>query len=257
MIKRSRSTAAVVLGIAWAIAAGSGHSEERLTASGELEPFVVAELFTSEGCSSCPPAERLLTQITQAARREQKRIFTLEFHVDYWNGLGWKDPLSSPAFTRRQRDYARAFRNGTVYTPQMVVNGAKEFSGGDEGAFWQAAREFLAVPAGVEIDLKLQENTDTSVSLRYELSRVPENCVLNVALIQGYAANKVPLGENSGRFLEHTNVVRAFETLGLEKSSGTVTLAKPKDAQFKDFAVIVYLADAATMNIKAATVLEL
>jgi hypothetical protein len=249
--------AVVVFGIAWAIVAGTGHSEERFAAAGKSEPFVVAELFTSEGCSSCPPAERLLRQITETARREQKRIFTLEFHVDYWNGLGWKDLLSAPAFTRRQRDYARAFRSGTVYTPQMVVNGAREFSGGDEGAFQRAAREFLAVPAGVELDLKLEENTDTSVRLGYELSRVPENCVLNVALIQRYAANKVSFGENSGRFLEHTNVVRAFETLGLKEASGTAALARPRDERSGDFAVVVYLADAVTMNIKAAAMLEL
>lgn len=221
----------------------------------EGQPFIVVELFTSEGCSSCPSAERFLTQLTQASRREQRNIFTLEFHVDYWNGLGWKDPFSSSAFTARQREYARAFGSSNVHTPQMILNGDQEYVGRDERLFWQTMQGALVVPAAA-IDLKAMAKTDSALTLRYSLSSVPVGSVLNVALVQNYAASKVSRGENSGRFLEHSNVVRALEILPLKDTFGTLTLAKPQ-GEWKDFAVIAYLADTATMRVQAGAMLSL
>ena len=93
------------------------------------EPFAVLELFTSEGCSSCPPADRLLSEMVQQARSSNPRIIPLEFHVDYWNYLGWVDPFSERRFSQRQREYGQAFQSSTVYTPQVIVNGKEEFGG--------------------------------------------------------------------------------------------------------------------------------
>lgn len=88
----------------------------------------VVELFTSEGCSSCPPADKLLRTI----QAESKDVYVLSYHVDYWDRLGWKDPFSQAAFTERQRDYAQQFNLESIYTPQVVINGVKEFVGSDE-----------------------------------------------------------------------------------------------------------------------------
>src|SRR5689334_14081460 len=95
------------------------------------QPFALVELFTSEGCSSCPPADRVLARLAAEARASGRRIFPLSFHVDYWNGLGWRDPWSTRTFTERQRNYARAL-GWRTYTPQMVINGAEHFVGSDE-----------------------------------------------------------------------------------------------------------------------------
>src|ERR1700736_1842766 len=90
---------------------------------------IVVELFTSQGCSSCPPADALLAELAQ-----RPDVIALGFHIDYWDDLGWKDPLSSPAATARQRDYARQFGRRQVYTPQLVVDGAEEAVGSDRAA---------------------------------------------------------------------------------------------------------------------------
>ena len=97
------------------------------------EPFAVVELFTSEGCSSCPPAEALLNQIHPRAAKSGQRIYTLAFHVDYWDRLGWKDPFSEAAYSQRQNSYANGFGEDRIYTPQMIVNGRGGFVGSDAG----------------------------------------------------------------------------------------------------------------------------
>ena len=91
----------------------------------------VVELFTSEGCSSCPPADDVLNALAADARTRHTRVFALAMHVDYWDSLGWPDPFASPAMTSRQQDYARSFGVRGLYTPQMVVGGAEEFTGSD------------------------------------------------------------------------------------------------------------------------------
>src|SRR5438045_1264832 len=95
------------------------------------EPFAVVELFASEGCSSCPPADNLLAELTQQAHAQGRQIFTLSFQVDYWNNLGWVDPFSSAQFTQRQYQYANTLETSSVYTPQMIVNGQYAFVGSD------------------------------------------------------------------------------------------------------------------------------
>ena len=98
----------------------------------DAEPgFAVVELFTSEGCSSCPPADALLAEQVRDAREHGRPVYCLAFQVDYWNRLGWADPYSDAGFSRRQNDYAQAFQSDRVYTPQVVVNGTEEFVGSD------------------------------------------------------------------------------------------------------------------------------
>ncbi|MBZ0167242.1 MAG: DUF1223 domain-containing protein, partial [Candidatus Omnitrophica bacterium] len=87
------------------------------------QPFALVELFTSQGCSSCPTADEYLKELTTLAREKNIRLFTLGFHVDYWDYLGWRDPYASPQFTARQQRYAQVLRASTIYTPQMIVNG--------------------------------------------------------------------------------------------------------------------------------------
>src|SRR5712691_2264149 len=106
-----------------------------IPAAGEPRPVVV-ELFTSQGCSSCPPADALLGELSRRAG-----VLALGFHISYWDRLGWKDPLSSPASTERQKNYARRLTGGQTYTPQMVVDGTKDVVGSDREAVLDAVRQ--------------------------------------------------------------------------------------------------------------------
>ena len=114
------------------------------------------ELFASEGCSDCPPADELLSAITTAARSQKKRIYTLSFQVDYWNYLGWTDPFSSPQFSQRQQQYS-GFLPGGVYTPEMIINGKEAFVGSNADKAKNAIDHYLSVSPENNITLNLDQ----------------------------------------------------------------------------------------------------
>lgn len=209
-------------------------------------PIAVVELFTSEGCSSCPPADRLLLDF---AEREDGRLFPLAFHVDYWNRLGWTDPFSAEAYSERQRAYARAVGSGRVYTPQMIVNGRTEFVGSRRTQAEQALQRALERPASAAIDLtgSLEGRT---VEVAYAVMGAPEGTVLNLALVQQRAEQDVPRGENAGRTLRHANVVRAFATV--PGGTGTQRLDLPRGLRAENVVVIGY-AQLPTMEVIGAS----
>jgi hypothetical protein len=172
----------------------------------------VVELFTSEGCSSCPPADDLLSEVVAESRATGRRVFPLAFHVDYWDDLGWPDPFADPAFSRRQRAYAQVFRSDRVYTPQMVVNGAVGFVGSDRA---KAAREIAAAlernpPCGCTIAAADGAKPGTIV-VAYAATPAAPGRVLNVAVVERGLSVTVRRGENAGKVLRHDNVVRAFQ----------------------------------------------
>src|SRR5688500_7498392 len=118
-----------------------------------LPAAVLVELFTSQGCSSCPPADRLLTQLGSEPGLAGE-VVPLAFHVDYWNWIGWRDPFSAAGWSRRQRTYASAFRSDRIYTPQAVVGGRRDCNGGDLRCIRAAVEEIAAQPGG-EVALAL------------------------------------------------------------------------------------------------------
>jgi hypothetical protein len=164
----------------------------------------VIELFTSEGCSSCPPAEALLNRIDREAREKSQPVYVLAFHVGYWDYLGWTDRFAAPAHVRRQQDYAARLDNGRVYTPQMVVSGAEAFVGSDEARARGAIDRALARPAQ-KLSLKVRERDG-----RVEVSAGGR--AIAAAIVENRASSKVTRGENAGKRLFHEGVVRAFAT---------------------------------------------
>ena len=132
-------------------------------------PFAVVELFTSEGCSSCPPAESNLVYFTEKARTEGKRIFPIELHVDYWDYLGWKDPFAQNKFTQRQRMYAQLKRLSSIYTPHMIINGKHMPPGYDRKKAEKLIAEELQNPAASHLSLKLIEKNTQTIALDYSL----------------------------------------------------------------------------------------
>jgi hypothetical protein len=167
-----------------------------------FEPALV-ELFSSEGCSSCPPAEALL----RAEGAADPTLLTLEFHVDYWDSLGWRDPFSAASFSDRQSRYASWRHTGQVYTPQAVVDGSDAFVGSDSIALHAALKHARSAGKRMLV-LQLEGNMVTISS-----GDTPAGD-LWVAVTESGLASKVERGENQGRTLRHGPVVRRFEALG-------------------------------------------
>ncbi len=187
---------------------------------------VVVELFTSEGCSSCPSADAALRELENAQSVPGVEVLALGQHVDYWNRLGWKDPFSSSQFTDRQRHYAEALNSGS-YTPQAVVNGETEFVGSQRGQLTQAvAKAARARHATVAL------SRADAHSLAVQISALPagtQAADVLLALTESGLSTHVGRGENSGRTLQHASVVRTLRGLGSVGSDGTFTATVPLD----------------------------
>lgn len=198
-------------GAVLAVACQLGPSEAR-AASGRAP--VVVELFSSEGCSSCPPADVALARLVRDQPVPGAEVIALEMHVDYWNDLGWPDPFSSPAFTARQQAYARSFGKRGSYTPQAVVDGTAEGIGsndsGTRALVAAAAREPKA-----KIAIAIANGKATFSVSGLDASAAPgDDAELLFAITEEGLVTDVPRGENAGARLEHGPVVRALSVLG-------------------------------------------
>jgi hypothetical protein len=194
----------------------------------EAKTPVLVELYTSEGCSSCPPADKLLAVLQKEQSVPNTEIITLAFHVDYWNYLGWQDKYSSPLFSQRQQFYAKKMNNGTSYTPQMVVDGSFEFVGSHAAK----AKQFISEAAKTtKAKIELEKNGET---LKVNISDIPkhENATVFLAIAEDNLASNVKRGENSGARLEHISVVRELQFLGnLPTESRSFSVQHPVQLQ--------------------------
>ncbi len=186
---------------------------------------VVVELFTSEGCSSCPPADALLAELDTKQPLGSADIIAIEEHVDYWDELGWKDPYSSSAWTARQNDYAGTLRNGSAYTPQMVVDGTTGFVGNRGGTARQEIEKAATNrKARIEISqVSLVENKAVTLKVNIEKSlRVSpkDTAEVIVVITESGLRSSVKGGENNGKDLQHSPVLREFRVIGTAGKSG-------------------------------------
>jgi len=190
---------------------------------------VVAELFTSEGCSSCPPADALLQRISARSPVADVEILGLEEHVDYWDNLGWRDPFSSASFTRRQNDYeSRVFHLGEIYTPELVVDGSFAAVGSDGGAIRDAVAKAAARPAAnVQVTAREMDgraHVEVAVDASAAIER-RKNADIVAALVEDGLTTTVERGENHGRTLPHFAVARSLGTIGALPSSAATGAA--------------------------------
>ena len=218
--------------------------------------FAVVELFTSEGCSSCPPADRLLSDIVAETREKNQAVYALSFHVDYWDYIGWQDPYARAAFSQRQRQYAEAFNSSRIYTPQMIVNGQKEFVGSSRTKAWKAIESALRQQAPAEIKIVNIEKNETSVSMLCNITGAPESAVLNVAIVEQGLSQNVSRGENRGRTLRHENVVRAFSVERVRATGNEMAITFPKGIKPENVVIIAYVQLPHSMEIIAAASAE-
>ena len=180
---------------------------------------VVVELFTSEGCSSCPPADALLAELAN-----RPDVLALSFHVDYWDRLGWKDPSSSPEATARQEQYARLLGINAVYTPQIVVDGRREAVGSDRAAVERALGAASREPSAVPVTL-LFNNGQARITLGR--GGVTENASVVLIGFDRRRVDRVKRGENSGRTLTHVDVVRGIEEVGRFTGQASQIVSRP------------------------------
>jgi hypothetical protein len=219
---------------------------------------VVLELFTSQGCSSCPPADVLLTKLGASGSGQ---VIPLAFHVDYWNHAGWTDPFSSHSWTERQVDYVRAFRLEAPYTPQAVVDGAVQIVGSDADALRTAIAAAEKKPAAA-IALHLQpEASKVAVEADVDLpeSLRDRRWDLRVAVFETGLVTPVGKGENGGRTLHNDYVVRALTSAGkVEKPSKlSATLKLDKEWNRSNLGVVAFLQDPRSLEIRGASVAPL
>jgi hypothetical protein len=195
----------------------------------------VVELFTSEGCSSCPPADAVLAELAG-----DPRVFALSFHVDYWDELGWPDRFASPEATSRQRVYAAAFGARGLYTPQLVVGGTDGFTGSDRARASTDVAAALAHPPLVALKLHPRGGSGARLLVDYEAPEVPQAATIVVAVVERAAITFVRAGENAGRTLHHVGVVRSFASQAAA-STGTVPVRWPASLRRADGEIVAFV----------------
>ncbi len=216
------------------------------------EPVAVVELFTSQGCSSCPPADQLLRALVDESEAQQDPVYALSFHVAYWNYLGWQDPFSQEAFTERQRRYAQTLGQ-QVYTPQMIVNGRSVFVGSRSATMTTEVRQALQNPATHAVALTARV-AHGEVVVDFAVEGSTDGQQLQLAIVERGLSVKVKRGENGGRTLAHDNVVRQLTTYPLhEKASDQVKLPLPDGVDLTKTALIAYVQDAESLAISGAS----
>lgn len=184
---------------------------------------VLVELFTSEGCSSCPPADALLKRLNELHTAGGPAIVGISEHVTYWNQGGWADPFSAEVYTLRQSEYGRRFDLDSVYTPQMIVNGQQQAVGAKAQEILKDVNtDAVASPVQVEIEAAVVDGAKIQVTFTARGS-VPERADVWAVVVDDVASSSVLKGENAGKTLQHVAVARAITKLGRAVGNKTVT----------------------------------
>ncbi len=215
----------------------------------ENNGFAVLELFTSEGCSSCPPADDLMGKIEKEYKNEP--VYLLSYHVDYWNRLGWKDRFSSTENSQRQQQYSRIL-NSQVYTPQLVVNGKTEFVGSDENNIRNSIQEALLTSKKINVELSANVS-EHKIDVQYKASSSDPKNMLLVNLVEKHSSTQVGKGENEGRYLHHWQIVHKQNQVSLNKQQeGTTTFKLPEGFSPEKWEVIAFIQNPKTGEISGS-----
>lgn len=223
------------------------------------EPFAVVELFTSQGCNSCPGAEAVLRDLSAHARESGLRIFPIEWHVDYWDRLGWPDPFGAPEHSQRQRSYARALGQRGPYTPQIIINGTTIVRPAQRRQLvFDQAELALEKQALAEVTLSA-DLAEQALEITFSVSDAPRRAAVMLIVVERGLGNHVPRGENRGKTLRHDEVVRAHHDLGRigRETSRTTTVQMPEEIDPAMASLICIVHDPVTMEIVGAASVDL
>ena len=216
---------------------------------------VVIELFTSQGCSSCPPADQLLTEIEEKYQGED--VYILSYHVDYWDYIGWKDPFGSKKYTEKQYDYASRFRSRSVYTPQAVINGREHFTGSNRNQLYNRLKHYQTKAKEVDVQLTQVKHHRQRIFIDYNLASLQDAKEITIVAVVKERTTIVKRGENRNRTLKNTHIVIAEETLNLDKSKGQLSLFIPEWVNDDDTIEVIAYVTSPTEGIVGATATSL
>ena len=217
--------------------------------SAQVKPFALIELFTSEGNRDCPPADDVIRKISAETKKAGQNVFFLSYHVDYWNKLGWKDPFSKFQYTIRQENYSRVLAEKEMYTPEIVVNGSRSFTGSKEAMLRTSISEALSEPAKVDVKILSDSIANDTLFISYKISIANPNYVLRAAVTQSNLSSTVTKGENSGKTLNHDHVVRALTSVDKPELQGIVALPLKGIKPNPTMELIVFVQHKQTMRV--------
>ena len=211
---------------------------------------VVVELFTSQGCSSCPPADVLLEKVKTQYPND---VFALSYHVDYWNYIGWEDPFSHARYTKRQSYYNQKLGYRGNYTPEAIVNGKEHFVGSSSGKMYSKIDKYKAKRAQNQIALSNVNRKGNSISFDYEIEGDISDKTLRAVLVLDERTTSVKRGENRNRVLKNSNIVVAesYNELNLSKGSGSITV--PSLVRQNEKTTLMLLTENDVLDITGAT----
>jgi hypothetical protein len=212
--------------------------------------FAVLELFTSEGCSSCPPADELMGQIEKEYKDQP--VYILSYHVDYWNRLGWKDRFSSAENSRRQQMYSSLLKSQT-YTPQLVINGKTELVGSDRNAIENAIQNVILSSKTAPVSLSAVASQKT-INISYKTAETDPQNQLFISLVEKKSSTQVAGGENEGHHLQHWQIVHKQKQISLkDHSEGTEDFKLPDNFTKDNWEVIGFIQNSKTGKMYGAS----
>jgi len=217
------------------------------------ESFVMIQLFTSQGCSSCPPADRLVELIKEEYK--DQNVYVMSYHVDYWDRLGWKDPFSKKEFTELQYRYADQFRERRVYTPQIVVNGKEHFIGSDGRKLRRKIKSYLDTASANKIVIEKKKD-GKNLHLSFQVSGETTNRRLKLSYVLENSVTQVKRGENSHRTLSNTNIVLQEIELPLNDDNSAFLTVPIKDFANEKMSLISFV-QTEKLDITGATQISL
>jgi hypothetical protein len=218
-------------------------------------PYALVELYTSQGCGSCPAVEQILNDFDTDSTIEKEGIVFVSFHVDYWNDKGWLDPFSKSLYSERQKRYASFLNQEGVYTPQFVINGTSGFSGSNGP---RLKRELKLLPKITKMNIELSQIKYVGDKIQFHYLRSDTlNCVFNIALISDSDTTLVTQGENAGRTMISKNTVRSFVNFANNKKQGNAFILAPNSISTSRLKLVVWLQDIHTAALLALEIYPL
>jgi hypothetical protein len=217
-----------------------------------FRPVVLIENFSSEGCSSCPDADKFLGELIKVADSAAQPVYVIDFHVDVWNRSGWIDKYSDTLNTIRQISYIGKMKDIAMYTPQSFLNGILSVPGSDKKSITNFIKKTLAKPSPNFLKINAYQTNKDTVLIDYEIYGNTDSLLINFSIIENDIYTNVTAGENAGKLLHHHNVVRAFKTEKVRANKGTTYILVPKGFSLKQSRVTSYIQQERTWFVTGA-----
>ncbi|MBC7381949.1 MAG: DUF1223 domain-containing protein [Bacteroidia bacterium] len=219
-----------------------------------FQPSVLIELFSSEGCSSCPVADAFMKEILAISDSSKTAVYVLDYHVDIWNRSGWVDPYSDSTYSLRQQNYVFKKKFAAMYTPMAIINGGnKDYAGSDKGGIGRKVSELLNKPSKHFIRTAVAPATnEDSIVIAYNIWGNIDSCDFHAVLVQREIKNMVTAGENKNKVLEHHNVVKKMISIPLKMNKGYVKMGISRDLNVESYRLIVFMQHRRTWDIMAS-----